>query len=632
MLVRVLLLTLLFLTCNQLFADDKPNVLLILTDDQGWGDLAINGNAVIQTPNIDQLAKQGVSFERFYVSPVCSPTRASLLTGRHSLATGVFSVTRGGEKMPSHEVTLAEALKSHGYNTGLFGKWHNGLQYPYNPMGQGFDTFYGFADGHTTRYYDSVVQHNHTFEPYQGYLPDILTEKAIAFISQSDAPFFAYLSYNTPHSPFVLPDEYFQKYKAMGESDLNASIFGMVENIDWNIGRVLNHLKRTEQLDNTIVMFLSDNGPAFPHGHHRYNGDMKGWKGKVDEGGVRVPFIVSWPKKIQGGNKIAQPAQHIDVLPTLTALTGTPEEVLTNPLHGIDLSPLLLNASSRSGTAQSSLSPIQRQAYEQRTLYTHHFRNTTRPHQKAIQAGPAAVRSGDWLATLDHHHVWQLYNLKQDPSQKKDLAQKQPEKVAQLSKSYMQWFEHLTRTYGDYRPLPIELGHEIAPITQLPAHEASITQEGIDYFHKAGWSHDWLTSLPPEQSNERALVGAAQWPIRVTQTAAYHWELLYSTTEQGYKGTFELQLINESTQVMTTLKLSKLTPHVAPQLDSHRRYETGEAPERVWANALLGAPKLEKGRYTARIQYKSDANHQPLFIKGLTVKLKTRTQSSPLIK
>lgn len=600
---RLFVTFLIFMLSSVSFGEDKPNILLILTDDQGWGDVGINGNEVVRTPVIDSLFNKGVSFERFYVSPVCSPTRASLLTGRHSLATGVFSVTRGGEKMPTSEITLAEMLKQSGYRTGLFGKWHNGLQYPHNPMGQGFDTFYGFADGHTTRYYDSLVQHNHRFEPYTGYLPDQLTEEAIQFIDHRSEPFFAYLSFNTPHSPFVLPNNYFEKYKKLGESDLNASIYGMVDNIDWNIGRVLKHLEATKKLDNTIVVFLSDNGPAFPHGHHRFNGDMKGWKGKVDEGGVRVPFVIWWNKHIEGGRTVQQPAQHIDLVPTLAALTGTPPSVLANPIHGLDLSPLITH---QTPTREET------DLFNERMLYTHHFHNTTRPYQQAIQPGPAAVRSGQWLATLDHDQQWQLYDLHKDPSQKLNLADKRPEKVAKFESAYLNWYKTTTRTYGEYKTLPIQIGHIVAPVTELPAHEASIVEEGLNYFHTSGWAHDWLTSNDKQH-------GAAQWPIEAINTARYEISALYGTTQAGYEGQITLSLIQDDAP-KHVIQLQKLETHVANQVDSTRRYETGEAPEQIWKERPLGTVKLPAGLYNLRLNYHQDEKNQPLFIKALKIK------------
>ncbi|HLL95021.1 MAG TPA: sulfatase-like hydrolase/transferase, partial [Spirosoma sp.] len=217
---------------------DRPNVLFILTDDQGWGDLGLHGNPHVETPHLDQLARDGAQFERFFVSPLCAPTRASLLTGRYHLRTGTVSVTGGWERMNADEQTLAEIFKQNGYATGCFGKWHNGEHYPEDPIGQGFDEFLGFCAGHWNNYFDTELQHNDEMVPTRGFITDVLTDAAIGFIENNkEKPFFCYLPYNAPHSPFQVPDRYFDKCKARGLDDQNACVYGMVENLDDNIGR-----------------------------------------------------------------------------------------------------------------------------------------------------------------------------------------------------------------------------------------------------------------------------------------------------------------------------------------------------------------------------------------------------------
>jgi len=193
-------------------AHARPNILLIMTDDQGWGDIRSHGNDVIETPVLDRLAASGARFERFFVSPVCAPTRASLLTGRYYLRTGVNGVTRGRETMRSEEVTLAEILQQAGYATGCFGKWHNGAHYPYHPNGQEFDEFLGFCAGHWNNYFDTTLDHNGKMGKVKGYISDVLSDAAMAFIERNrERPFFCYLPYNAPHSPWQLPDRYFDR-------------------------------------------------------------------------------------------------------------------------------------------------------------------------------------------------------------------------------------------------------------------------------------------------------------------------------------------------------------------------------------------------------------------------------------
>ncbi len=191
-------------------AQSRPNIVLILADDMGWGDMSSHGNPVVETPVLDRLAAQGARFERFYVSPLCAPTRASLLTGRYHLRTGVASVTSGLETMRSSEVTLAEVFKTAGYTTGAFGKWHNGAHYPENPEGQGFQEFLGFCGGHWTNYFNTALQHNGQMAKTSGYITDVLTDAALGFIEQNKTkPFLCYIPYNAPHGPFQVPDTYF---------------------------------------------------------------------------------------------------------------------------------------------------------------------------------------------------------------------------------------------------------------------------------------------------------------------------------------------------------------------------------------------------------------------------------------
>ena len=316
----------------------KPNVLVILTDDQGYGDLGIHGNVDISTPVLDGLARESVQFERFYVSPLCAPTRASLLTGRYHLRTGTISVSKRMEVMQTSEVTLGEIFKENGYKTGLFGKWHNGQHMPNHPMSQGFDEFFGFCGGHLSNYFDTELEHNGKKVQTNGFITDILTDKAIEFIdSNKEKPFFCFVPYNAPHSPHQVPDFYFDKYKEKGLDDELASIYGMMENIDVNVGRILKKLDDTGLAENTIVIFLSDNGPN----GIRFNGEMKGIKGSVDDGGVRVPCFWRWKGTIKP-SIVPVNAAHIDILPTLVELCGF-KKPKTKPLDGVSLAKALMN-------------------------------------------------------------------------------------------------------------------------------------------------------------------------------------------------------------------------------------------------------------------------------------------------
>jgi arylsulfatase A-like enzyme len=244
----------------------RPNVLVILSDDQGWGDFSFNGNTNLSTPNVDSLVRDGASFERFYVSPVCSPTRAEFLTGRYHPRCGVRGVSEGGERMDLDEVTIAEVFKAAGYATANFGKWHNGTQYPYHPNGRGFDEFYGFTSGHWGDYFSPPLDHNGQIVRGTGYTTDDFTEKAIEFIERRrDGPFFVYVTYNAPHSPMQVPDRWWVSFankelklrgtQAKRENlDHTRSALAMCENIDWNVGRLLKRLDELEIAGDTIVV------------------------------------------------------------------------------------------------------------------------------------------------------------------------------------------------------------------------------------------------------------------------------------------------------------------------------------------------------------------------------------------
>ncbi len=359
-----------WVSCNITFAQEinHPNVVLILTDDQGFGDLGIHGNTLIQTPVIDRLAKESIRFNNFLVSPVCAPTRASLMTGRYSLRTGIRDTYNGGAIMASDEVTIAEVLKGANYKTGIFGKWHLGDNYPSRPNDQGFDEALvhlsggmGQAGDFTTyfkgdsSYFNPVLWHNGKQQSYSGYCSDIFTENAIEFIQNNhNAPFFCYLAFNAPHTPLQLPDRYYEKYKTinpdsiyseaighniiMSEREMEDArkIYGMVSNIDDNVGRVLQKLETLNLVENTIVIFMTDNGPQ----QLRYNAGMRGLKGSVYNGGIRVPFFLRYPALIKHTKEIKTIAAHIDVFPTLAHLCHVKLPV-ANQIDGKDLLPVI---------------------------------------------------------------------------------------------------------------------------------------------------------------------------------------------------------------------------------------------------------------------------------------------------
>jgi arylsulfatase len=420
---------------------EQPNVILIITDDQGHGDLGYHGNHHIHTPVLDSLAARSIRLTNFYVSPVCAPTRSSLMTGRYSLRTGVRDTYNGGAVMSADEVTLAEMLREAGYRTGLFGKWHLGDSYPSRPIDQGFDEsvmhlsggmgqvgdFTTYFRGDSS-YFDPVLWHNGEMKSYQGYCTDIFTTEAIRFIEaqQEDQPFFCYLSYNAPHTPLQVPDHYYQLYKdidpsegfgdipmpVMSEKDKEDArkVYAMVTNIDDNIGRLQARLEELGLVENTIMIFLTDNGPQ----QRRYVSGMRGRKSDVYRGGVRVPFFFSYPARYAGNRDIPANAAHIDLLPTLAELCGA-EVPADRIIDGRSLEPVLQGASWP----------------EDRSLFFYWTRKYPELYRNiSLQKGHMKI-----VGNADHDADtagFELFDLEADPYEEVNLVSAQPEVFREL--------------------------------------------------------------------------------------------------------------------------------------------------------------------------------------------------------
>lgn len=439
--------------------ESPPNVVVVLADDLGWGDLSCYGNTNVATPNLDRLAADGATFERLYVQPVCASTRAEFLTGRRHTRSGVTGVSLGRERLRLGVPTIAEAFRSAGYATGAFGKWHNGSQAPYHPLCRGFDTFYGFTSGHWGHYSDFWLDRDGHLVVGDGYLPDDLTDRTIEFVrTESGEPFFAYLAFNTPHSPMQVPDRWWHRHAdeplALRGTDANRedaqhtrAALAMVENLDHNVGRLLSELDRLGIADDTIVAFFTDNGPN----GHRWNGGMKGVKGSVDEGGVRSPLFVRWPTRIASKRRLEQPAAAVDLAPTLLGLAlGTDHEATrslgaTHDLDGIDLSAGLLGET-----------PV---ATRERPIYSH-------------WNGQTAVRRGDLLLT----RRGELFDLGVDPLQLRDLRARSPDGVpddaTELDVLIASFIEEVNSAEAA-AIAPIPVGHPSLAVTMLPARDAT---------------------------------------------------------------------------------------------------------------------------------------------------------------
>jgi len=515
---------------NQARGADKPrvpNIVLIITDDQGYGDIGIHGNPKIATPNLDRLAKDGVQFSAFQVCPVCSPTRASLMTGRYNYRTGVVDTFIGRSLMHPDEVTLPQALAAADYRTGIFGKWHLGDNYPMRPMDRGFQESLVLKGGGlgqpsdppgTGSYFDPPLLRNGKWEKSKGYVSDVITDGAVKFIEDNkDRPFFVYLAFNAPHAPLQLPEKKLEKYKKMDLSldqfprighgiagkydpDSVAKVYGMVENIDDNIGRLLARLDELKLAKDTIVIFLTDNGPAIPS----YNAGMRQRKGSVYDGGIRVPFFVRWPGKFEAGRKIDRIAAHIDVMPTLLDLCGAahPEKV---KFDGTSLAPLLRGDKAN---------------WPDRTLHVQWHRGDVpelyracaarSQRYKLVQAQGVAEGKGPLKPEF------QLFDMAADPLEEKDVARDHPEMVAKLKQGYEAWFKDVTSARDFKVPPRIYLGAPQEELTQLTRQDWRGPQ--------AGWGAR----------------SAGYWEVRVDRAGTYEVTLRFPKLAAAGKAQFML--------------------------------------------------------------------------------------------
>lgn len=444
----------------------QPNVVIFLADDAGWGDYSRNGNTQVSTPHIDAIARGGVTLDRFFVCPVCAPTRAEFLTGRYHPRGGVRGVSTGQERLDLDERTIAEAFKAAGYATGAFGKWHNGSQWPYHPMARGFDEYYGHSSGHWGEYFDPPLELNGRMVREPGYIVDLCTNKALDFIDRNKAkPFFCYVPFTTPHSPWAAPESDWRRFKDKPITqratvadqevlDETRCALAMIENQDANVGRVLAKLDELKLADNTIVLYFSDNGPN----SWRWNGGMKGRKATTDEGGVRSTCFLRWPARLPADYTVTQIAGAIDLLPTLTSLAGV-SRVGDKPLDGRDLSPLLL---------------------KQPTDWTDRMIFST-------WAGRISVRTQQHR--LDDQG--QLFDMLADPGQTKPISDREPEIASRLKTAVITWRQDVfsdarpatavakTKDQGQKKaaggnavdPRPIPVGYREFPITMLPARD-----------------------------------------------------------------------------------------------------------------------------------------------------------------
>lgn len=429
--LRTIILVCLALGLADGAANDRPSVVLIVSDDQGMGDFGAYGNEIVRTPHLDQLYETSTRLHNFYTSPVCAPTRASLMTGRYPYRTGVWDTWKGRENMRASELTVAEILLENGYRTGLFGKWHLGENAPQRPQDQGFEETFLWTD--TSTRFDSGYERNGESVRLEGFQDDLIFDHAIKFIEEHQAePFFCFVSSYLPHdfpNRKQIPDEDvepFLQHSRLTRGD--QEVYAMIQRVDANIGRLLAHLKELGLDDSTLVVFLSDNGPQQRHPldketeTKRYNYGLRGVKGTVYEGGVRVPSFWRWPERIRAGVDIAERTSVMDFFPTLLSMLNIePPQALT--IDGIDLSARLLG---------------QEGSLPDRILFNK-FERAARPDiwTNSSATGPQfKMVNGD-----------ELYDLNADPGEAENLAGEMPQVLAGLRAAYKEWFADVsTRT------------------------------------------------------------------------------------------------------------------------------------------------------------------------------------------
>ncbi len=462
-------------------AGTKPNIILVMTDDQGYGPVGKHGHPWIKTPHLDSLYDASTRFTHFVVAPTCSPTRSSIMTGRHPEKNGITHTILERERMTLNATTLPQALKTTGYTSGIFGKWHLGDEEEYQPDRRGFDEVFihgaggigqaydcSCADAPGNKYHDPVIRHNGKFVQTRGFCTDVFFTSALGWIKQQSAakqPFFAYITTNAPHGPFIAPEKNAKRFTDLGFGKEQAGFYGMIENIDENMGRLMAKLDEWKLSDNTILIFMSDNGMTgggsgqpgkdLAPGHPFYNAGQKGLKNSTDEGGVHVPFFVRWPGKVKPGQDIDRLAAHIDIFPTLAALAGA--ALPPGQVEGRSLLPLLEGKqegwTDRYVFAQIARWPSGTDPDKYRDV------NFAVRNQRYRYVGPLP-RGGKKKADDDNGAA--LYDMETDPGQKTNVLAAHPDIAAQMRAAYEQYWK-------EARPLMV---NETAPMSPTrPYHE-----------------------------------------------------------------------------------------------------------------------------------------------------------------
>ena len=493
----------------------KPNVILIMTDDMGYGDVGINGNTMLKTPHLDELATQSVRMTDFHVDPTCAETRAALMTGRYSCRTGVWHTINGRSILREDELTMAEVFEHNGYATGIFGKWHLGDNYPFMPWHRGFQESLIHGGGGVTQtpdlwrndYYDDTYFRNGKPEPQKGYCTDVFFDATLEFVNQNrDKPFFAYLATNAAHGPYLCPDKFSQPYLDQGCEKTMSAFYGMIASIDENVGKLCKKLTEWDLDRDTILIFMSDNGTArgmlkpaaLEKGYAwtGFNGGFSGTKSSNQEGGHRIPFFVRWPAgKIGGGNENATLTSHFDLLPSFVDMCELkmPREV---KFDGQSLKELWLTPDGETDLTN-------------RTLVVHSQRVET-----PVKWKRCSVMKQNWRLINGKY----LYDLETDRAQKKDISKQHPKIVAELRSSYDAWWDSVSEKFSQYVRIP--LGSQAEPDVLLTCHDWHATEGEVP------WNQGKIRS---------DLSSNGFWAVDVMQPGKYEITLRVRPTGVKYK-------------------------------------------------------------------------------------------------
>jgi arylsulfatase A-like enzyme len=477
----------------------RPNVIFVLTDDQGYGELGCHGNPVIQTPHMDQLHAESLRLTDYHVGPTCAPTRAGLLTGHFHNSTGVWHTIGGRSLLRQDEWSLADAFSAHGYATGIFGKWHLGDNAPYRPQDRGFQTVVihgGGGVGQTpdywgNNYHDDVYNVDGEWQPFDGYCTDVWFDEALRFIEQHrEEPFFCYLTTNAPHSPYIVDDRYSDPYVDQVETQDRADFYGMITNIDENLGRLRTKLDAWGLSDRTILIFMTDNGTsggAATDGDQfvvsGYNAGMRGLKGSEYEGGHRVPLFIHWPDGgLTSGRDCPVLTANVDMMPTLLAMCGIdPGE---HTFDGQNLLPLIRDADA---------------AWPDRVLVTDSQRVAY-----PIKWRKSATMTQRWRLINGQ----ELYDIQADPEQRRDVASDHPEVVARLRAGYETWWAKVSEQFDGTIPIP--LGGDRDEPVRLTTHD---------------WRNDPVACAWNQSLIRHGMRCNGYWEVDVTEPGRYRFEL-----------------------------------------------------------------------------------------------------------